>query len=57
MNTLSITSTKTMTYDATAAVQSFAIVEKLVSFTGTVLQSTRKMWSMTAGPALRVAHA
>ena len=57
MNTLSITSTKTMAYDATAALQSFAIVEKLVSFTGTVMQSTRKMWCMTAGPALRVAHA
>ena len=34
MNTLSITSTKTMSYDAAASVQGFAIVEKLVSVTG-----------------------
>ena len=41
MNTLSITSTRTMTYDAAAAVQGFAIVERLVNFTGALLQAAR----------------
>lgn len=57
MNTLSITSTSTMTYDAATAVQSFAIVEKLVSFTGTVLQAARKIGSVSTVPALRAAQA
>lgn len=57
MNTLSITSTKTMTYDAAAAVQGFAIVEKLMSFTGTVLQAARKIGSVSTVPALRAAQA
>ena len=34
MNTLSITSNKTLSYDADASFQAFAIVEKLISFTG-----------------------
>ena len=41
MNTLSITSTKTMTYDAGASERAFAIVEKLFSFTGAVLRAGR----------------
>ena len=40
MNTLSITSTKTLSYDADAF-QAFAIVEKLISFTGTVVVAAR----------------
>ena len=57
MNTLSITSTKTMTYDAAAAAQSFAIVEKLVSVTGALLQAARRIGSVSTVPALRAAHA
>lgn len=57
MNALSITSTKTMTYDATAAAQSFAIVEKLVSVTGALLQAARKIGSVSTVPALRAAQA
>jgi hypothetical protein len=57
MNTLSITSTKTMTYDAAASVDGFAIVEKLVNFTGAVLQAARKIGSVYAVPALRAAQA
>ena len=57
MNTLSITSTKTMSYDADASVQAFAIVEKLVSFTGAVLQAARKIGAVSTVPALRAAQA
>ena len=57
MNTLSITSTKTMTYDAAAAAQSFAIVEKLVSVTGALLQAARRIGSVSTVPALRAAQA
>ena len=57
MNILSITSTKTMSYDADASVQAFAIVEKLVSFTGTVLEAARKIGAVSTVPALRAAHA
>ena len=57
MNTLSITSTRTMTYDATAAAHGFAIVEKLISFTGTVLQAARKIGAVSTVPALRAAQA
>jgi hypothetical protein len=57
MNPLSITSTKTMSYDAEASVQAFAIVEKLVNFTGAVLQAARKVGSASTVPALRAAHA
>lgn len=57
MNTLSITSTKTMSYDAGASVHAFAIVEKLVNFTGTVLQAARKIGAVSTVPALRAAHA
>lgn len=57
MNTLSITSTKTMTYDAAASAQGFAIVEKLVSVTGAVLQAARKIGSVSTVTALRAARA
>jgi hypothetical protein len=57
MNTLSITSTKTMTYDATTSAQSFAIIEKLASVTGTLLQAARKIGSVSTVPALRAAQA
>jgi hypothetical protein len=57
MNILSITSTKTMSYDAGASVQAFAIVEKLVSFAGTVLEAARKIGAVSTVPALRAAHA
>jgi len=39
MNTLSITSTKTMSYDVDASVQALAIVHKLVSVTGALLMA------------------
>jgi hypothetical protein len=57
MNTLSITSSKTVSYDATRAAQSFAIIEKLVSVTGIVLQTARKIGAVSAGPALRASQA
>jgi hypothetical protein len=57
MNTLSITSTKTMSYDADASVRGFAIVEKLVSFAGAVLQAARKIGVVSTVPVLRGAHA
>jgi hypothetical protein len=57
MNTLSITSTKTVSYDATRAGQNFAIIEKLVSVTRIVLQRARKIGAVSAGPALRAAQA
>jgi hypothetical protein len=57
MNTLSITSAKTMSYDADASVQAFAIVEKLVSFTGVVLQTACKIGAVSTVLALRAAHA
>lgn len=57
MNTLSITSTKTMTYDAAASAQGFAIVEKLASVTGAVLQAARKIGAVSTIPALRAAQA
>jgi hypothetical protein len=57
MNALSITSTKTMTYDAVASAHGFAIVEKLDSFTGAVLQAARKICVVFTSPALRGAHA
>lgn len=57
MNTLSMTSTQTMTYDATASVEGFAIVEKLVSFTGAVIEAARKIGSVSTVPALRAAQA
>lgn len=57
MNTLSITTTKTMTYDAAESAQGFAIVEKLVSVTGAVLQAARKIGSVSTVPALRAARA
>jgi hypothetical protein len=57
MNALSITSSKTMSYDAAASVQAFAIVEKLVTFTGTVLQAARKTGKVSTVPALRAAQA
>jgi hypothetical protein len=57
MNTLSITSTRTMTYDAAAAVQGFAIAERLVNFTGALLQAARKIGSVSTVPALRAAQA
>ena len=57
MSTLSITSTKTMSYDADASVQAFAIVEKLVSVTGAVLQAARRIGAVSTVPALRAAHA
>jgi hypothetical protein len=57
MNTLSITSTKTMAYDAAASAQGFAIVEKLVSVTGAILQAARTIGAVSTGPALRAARA
>jgi hypothetical protein len=57
MNTLSITSTKTMTYDAAASAQGFAIVEKLVSVTGALLQAARRVGAVSTVPALRAARA
>ena len=57
MNTLSITSTKTMTYDAVASAHGFAIVEKLVSVTGAILRAARKVGSVSTVPALRAAQA
>ena len=57
MNTLSITSTKTLSYDEAASLQAFAIVEKLASFTGAVLRAARKIGSVSTVPALRATHA
>ncbi len=57
MNTLSITSTKTMSYDADASVQAFAIVERLANFTGTVLRAARRIGAVSTVPALRAAQA
>ena len=54
MNTLSITSTKTMTYDAVASAHGF---ERLVSVTGAILQAARKVGSVSTVPALRAAQA
>jgi len=39
MNTLSITSTRTMSYDVDASVKALAIVHKLVSVTGALLMA------------------
>ena len=55
--TLSITSTRTMTYDAAASARSFAIAEKLATFTGAVLQAARRIGSASTVPALRAAQA
>jgi hypothetical protein len=57
MNTLSITSTKTSSYDAAASLRAFAIVEKLASFTGAVLLAARKIGPVSTVPALRAARA
>ena len=57
MNTLSITSTRTMSYDAAASAQSFAIVEKLAIVTGALLQAARKVGAVSTIPALRAAQA
>ncbi|MEO7223690.1 MAG: hypothetical protein ABIY37_14575 [Devosia sp.] len=57
MNILSITSTETMTYDAEAAAKGFAIVEKLVSVTGALLQAARKIGGRSTVPALRARSA
>jgi hypothetical protein len=57
MNTLSITSTKTLSYDEAASLQAFAIVEKLASFTGAVLLAARRIGSVSTVPALRAARA
>jgi hypothetical protein len=56
MNTLSITSTKTMTYDPAASARSFAIVEKLANLTGALLEAARKLRPSTV-PASRAARA
>jgi hypothetical protein len=57
MNTLSITSTKTMTYDPAASAHGFAIVEKLASLTGALLVAARKLRGPAAVPAPRAARA
>jgi hypothetical protein len=57
MNALSITSTKTMTYDAAMAAQGFAIIEKLASVTGALLQAARRIGSASTTPARRTANA
>lgn len=55
MNTLSIISTKQgITFDADAAVQGFAIVEKLASVTGALLKAVR---GFSLGGSLRPAQA
>jgi hypothetical protein len=51
MTTLSITSIKTMTYDANAVTHGFAILEKLASVTGALLQTARGLRvSVVAAP-------
>jgi hypothetical protein len=55
--TLSITSTRTMAYDAAASAQSFAIVEKLATFAGALLHAARRIGSVSTVPALRAAQA
>jgi hypothetical protein len=55
MNALSILSTKTMTYDAQASLQGFAIIEKLAGFAGTLISVARQF--ATRVPALRAAQA
>ena len=56
MNTLSIISTKTPSYDEAASLQAFAVIEKLASFTSAVLQAARKIGSVSTVPALRAAQ-
>ena len=56
MNTLSITSTKTMTYDPAASARSFAIVERLANLTGALLRAARKL-AVPAASARRAAQA
>jgi hypothetical protein len=50
MNVLSITSIKTMSYDADVSVRAFAIVDKLGSVTGALLQAA------PAGRRSRIHH-
>lgn len=57
MTTLSITSTTTMGYDAEASARSFAIVDKLASVTGALLQAVRKLGSVSTMSARRAAQA
>lgn len=57
MNTLSITTTKTMSYDQTRALQGFAVVERLMSVTGALLQARRSIRFTSIVPALRAAQA
>lgn len=56
MTTLSITSLKSMTYDAEAYARGFAIVEKLASFTGALLRAARNL-RVSAAPAQRAVQA
>jgi hypothetical protein len=56
MNTFSITSTKTMAYNAAASTQAFAIIEKLVGVTGAILRAARRMGAASTAPVLRAAH-
>ena len=57
MTTLSITSIKTMGYDAEAAAHGFAIIERLANVTGALLQATRRLGTAAAAPAARSAQA
>ena len=56
MNTLSITSTKTMTYDPVAAAHGFAIVERLATLTGALLKAARKLQMPVHAPAPVARH-
>ena len=57
MNTLSFTSTKTLSYDAATSLRAYAIVEKLASFTAAVLQAARKIRPVSTVPTVRAAQA
>jgi hypothetical protein len=57
MTTLSIITTRTMGYDAPVAVHGFAIVERLASVTGALLQAARRIGAISTVPALRAVQA
>ena len=55
MHTLSVTSTKTMTYCPLAAADGLALIEKLASVAGAGLRGIRKLAFPPAAPALCLA--
>jgi hypothetical protein len=57
MHTLSITSTKTMTYEADRSVETFAVIEILFAFAGVVFQAARRIGTVSTVPAFRAADA